>query len=143
MPHAPEILALAAVAGVAGGILAGLFGVGGGVVFVPTFVFLFSFDQLDAQATSLAAIIPVALIGAWRQSGEGQIDWRAAVLMGGGAAIGVLVGAEIALRLDEATLSRVFGAILILVGGEMIVSAVRKLQAKRATPAPADGPRRP
>lgn len=130
MEHAPEILALAAVAGVAGGILAGLFGVGGGVVFVPTFVFLFSFDQLDAQATSLAAIIPVALIGAWRQSGEGQIDWRAAVLMGGGAAIGVLLGAEVAIRLDDAVLTRAFGAVLLLVGGEMVVRATRRLRSQ-------------
>jgi len=138
-----DILVLGALAGVGAGLLAGLFGVGGGIVFVPTFVFLFSFDQLDAQATSLAAIIPVALIGAWRQSSEGQVDWRAAVLMGGGAAVGVLVGAEIALRLDEATLSRVFGVVLILVGGEMIVSGARKLRARRATPDPAADPRRP
>lgn len=130
MEHAPELLAVAAVAGVAGGILAGLFGVGGGVVFVPTFVFLFSFDQLDAQATSLAAIIPVALIGAWRQSGEGQIDWRAAVLMGGGAAIGVLLGAEVAIRLDDAVLTRAFGAVLLLVGGEMVVRATRRLRSQ-------------
>ena len=138
-----ELLALAAVAGVAAGLLAGLFGVGGGVIFVPTFVFLFAFDQLDAQATSLAAIIPVALIGAWRQSGEGQVDWRAAALMGGGAAIGVLAGAEVAIRLDEEVLSRAFGAVLLLVGGEMLVRSIRRIRAGRATPAPADGPRRP
>jgi uncharacterized membrane protein YfcA len=143
MDASPDLIALAALAGVAAGILAGLFGVGGGIVFVPTFVFLFAFDQLDAQATSLAAIIPVALIGAWRQSGEGQVDWRAAALMGGGAAIGVLLGAEVAIRLDDEVLTRAFGAVLLLVGGEMLVRSVRRLKAARATPGPAADPRRP
>ncbi len=142
MDASPELIALAALAGVAAGLLAGLFGVGGGIVFVPTFVFLFAFDQLDAQATSLAAIIPVALIGAWRQSGEGQVDWRAAALMGGGAAIGVLFGAEVAIRLDDEVLARAFGVVLLLVGGEMLVRSARRLRTARATPGPADDPRR-
>lgn len=143
MDASPDLIALAALAGVAAGLLAGLFGVGGGIVFVPTFVFLFAFDQLDAQATSLAAIIPVALIGAWRQSGEGQVEWRAAALMGGGAAIGVLLGAEVAIRLDDEVLTRAFGAVLLLVGGEMLVRSARRLRAARATNGPAAGPRRP
>ena len=130
MDASPDLIALAALAGVAAGLLAGLFGVGGGIVFVPTFVFLFAFDQLDAQATSLAAIIPVALIGAWRQSGEGQVDWRAAALMGGGAAIGVLLGAEVATRLDDEVLARAFGAVLLLVGGEMVIRATRRLRSQ-------------
>jgi len=125
-------LSLAIACGVAAGVLAGLFGVGGGIIFVPTLVIIFSFHQLDAQATSLAAIIPVALIGAWRQNTEHLVYWRGAVIMGVGAAFGVLIGAEFALRLPEATLSRVFGMVLLLVGGEMIISSIRKLKAKRA-----------
>ncbi len=139
----PAMLALIAAAGLGGGLLAGLFGVGGGIIFVPILALALSFDQLDAQATSLAAIIPVALVGAWRQSGEQQVDWRAAALMGGGAAVGVLGAAEIALRLDDALLARVFGVVLILVGGEMLISSARRIRAVRATSGPAAGPRRP
>ena len=124
-------LMLAIVAGVGAGILAGLFGVGGGVIFVPTLVLVFSFHQLDAQATSLAAIIPVAAVGAWRQTSDENVYWRGAMIMGIGAAAGVLFGAEVATRIPEDTLSQVFGAVLLLSGGEMIVSASRRLKAKR------------
>ncbi|MEI6687872.1 MAG: sulfite exporter TauE/SafE family protein [Thermoleophilia bacterium] len=124
---------IAIVAGVGAGVLAGLFGVGGGVIFVPTLVLVFSFHQLDAQATSLAAIVPVAAVGAWRQSNDDNVYWRGAMLMGIGAAVGVVIGAEIATRIPDGTLSQVFGAVLLLSGGEMIVSASRRLKAKRAS----------
>ncbi|MGI9186823.1 MAG: sulfite exporter TauE/SafE family protein [Gaiellales bacterium] len=135
-------ICLAIGCGVAAGLLAGLFGVGGGVIFVPTLVLVFAFTQLDAQATSLAAIVPVAAVGAWRQTTGDNVYWRGALLMGIGAAGGVIVGAEIATRLPNATLSQVFGAVLILSGGEMIVSASRRLKAKRAS-APSADPHRP
>ena len=105
---------IAIVAGVGAGVLAGLFGVGGGVIFVPTLVLVFSFHQLDAQATSLAAIVPVAAVGAWRQSNDDSVYWRGAMLMGVGAAVGVIIGAEIATRIPDGTLSQVFGAVLLL-----------------------------
>jgi uncharacterized membrane protein YfcA len=127
----PTTLGLALAVGLAAGMLAGLFGVGGGIVFVPTLVLGFGFAQLDAQATSLAAIIPVALIGAWRQSGDDVVYWRGALIMGIGAGAGVLVGAEIATRLPDHLLSQVFGAVLLLVGGDMIVRAGRRIQARR------------
>ena len=119
--------------GLAAGMLAGLFGVGGGVIFVPTLVLVFAFTQLDAQATSLAAIVPVAAVGAWRQTNDENVYWRGAMIMGIGAAAGVVVGAEIATRIPDGMLSQVFGAVLILSGGEMIVSASRRLKAKRAS----------
>ncbi len=131
MDIALTTLLIAAIAGLAAGVLAGLFGVGGGILFVPTFVILFGFAQLDAQATSLAAIIPVAVVGAWRLSGDDVVNWRAAAVMGCGAAVGVLIGAEFATRLPDATLAQVFGVVLLVVGGEMIIGAVRRLKAAR------------
>ena len=89
-------ICLAIGCGIAAGLLAGLFGVGGGVIFVPTLVLVFAFTQLDAQATSLAAIIPVAAVGAWRQTSDENVYWRGALIMGIGAAVGVLFGAEVA-----------------------------------------------
>ena len=124
-------ICLAIGCGIAAGLLAGLFGVGGGVIFVPTLVLVFAFTQLDAQATSLAAIIPVAAVGAWRQTSDENVYWRGALIMGIGAAVGVLFGAEVATRLPDELLSQVFGAVLILSGGEMIVSASSRIKAKR------------
>ena len=131
-------LELALVAGIAAGMLAGLFGVGGGIVFVPTLTLLFSFGQLDAQATSLAAIIPVAAVGAWRQLSDDTIYWRGALFMAVGAAIGVIVGAEIATRIPDQQLTRVFGVVLLVSGGEMILRSARRIAARRRAADSAD-----
>ena len=130
----PTTLALALVAGVAAGLLAGLFGVGGGVVFVPTLTLMFAFGQLDAQATSLAAIIPVAAVGAWRQNRDDAVYWRGALIMAIGAAIGVIVGAEIATRIPDNELARVFGVVLVVSGAEMVIRAGRRIRAQRHLP---------
>ena len=68
--------------GVAAGAVAGLFGVGGGIVFVPTLTLVLGLTQLEAEATSLLAIIPVALLGSWRQTRAGQVRWRDATIIG-------------------------------------------------------------
>ena len=62
----PEKVALGLLLGLAAGVLAGLFGVGGGILFVPTLVWL-GLGQLDAEATSLLAILPTVAAGTWRQ----------------------------------------------------------------------------
>ena len=67
---------LAAVLGFVGGLLAGLFGVGGGILFVPTLVLVLGLTQVHAEATSLLAILPTVLVGAWRQQRYGNVDWR-------------------------------------------------------------------
>ncbi len=134
----PATLALAIGGGLAAGMLAGLFGVGGGIVFVPILVMVFSFSQLSAQATSLAAIVPLAMVGAWRQSASDLVYWRGALIMGCGAAVGVLLGAEVATRLPNHILAQAFGVVLILVGGQMLISSIRTLRAKRASAPTAD-----
>ena len=68
---------LALVLGLGAGILSGLFGVGGGTLFVPTLVLVVGLDQLDAQSTSLAAMIPVIVFGAWQQHRAGNVRLRA------------------------------------------------------------------
>ena len=69
---------LALVLGFGAGVLSGMFGVGGGILFVPTLVLVVGLGQLDAQATSLAAIIPVVAFGAWQQHHAGNVRWRSA-----------------------------------------------------------------
>ena len=62
--------------GAAAGVLSGLLGVGGGILFVPTLTLALGLSQVRAEATSLLAIIPVALVGAWRQHRYGNVDVR-------------------------------------------------------------------
>jgi uncharacterized protein len=107
-------LLLALVLGFAAGAISGMFGVGGGVLFVPTLVLVTGLSQLEAQATSLAAIIPVVAVGAWRQHLYGNVRWRPALLVGLASAAGVAGGVALAVTLSEDTLRRLFAALLIV-----------------------------
>jgi uncharacterized membrane protein YfcA len=119
---------LALVLGLAGGTLAGLFGVGGGIVFVPALTLGLGLSQLSAEATSLAAIVPVVAVGSFRQHRSELVDWRSAALIGGCSLVGVLVGAQIALSLPESYLRRLFALFLVLAAAQMALRARRQLQ---------------
>jgi uncharacterized protein len=111
-------IALALILGVAAGILAGMFGVGGGLLFVPTLVAL-GLGQLEAQATSLAAILPTVLAGAWSQRRYGNLELRPAVTLGLASVAGVLAGAAIAIALDEDVLRKLFAVLLLIVAARL------------------------
>jgi uncharacterized membrane protein YfcA len=123
---------LALALGLAGGTLAGLFGVGGGIVFVPALTLGLGLSQLSAEATSLAAIVPVVAVGSFRQHRSQLVDWRSAALIGGLSLAGVLVGAEIALSLPESYLRRAFALFLVLAAVQMALRARRQLGAAAA-----------
>jgi uncharacterized protein len=107
-----EIL-LAIVLGLVSGVLAGLYGIGGGILFVPTLVLVFGLGQVEAEATSLLAILPTVAAGAWQQHRYGNVRWRAALVVGLAAIGGAQVGVFVARAIPEETLQRLF-AILIL-----------------------------
>jgi uncharacterized protein len=111
--------------GVLAGVISGLFGVGGGVIFVPALTLILGRHQLQAEATSLAAIVPVALAGSWRQHREGLVRWRTAATIGVTSVVGVLVGAEVATSLSNRALERAFGVFLVLVAGQLGFKAWR------------------
>jgi uncharacterized protein len=112
-------VALAAVAlGLAAGILAGLFGIGGGILFVPTLLAL-GLGQLEAEATSLLAILPTVAAGTWRHSSYGNVRWRSALVLGAASVAGVVVGAWAAVSLDEDLLRRLFGALMLVVAAQI------------------------
>jgi uncharacterized membrane protein YfcA len=119
-------LVAAAVLGLAGGVLSGLFGVGGGILFVPTLTLVLGLTQLHAEATSLLAIIPTAFVGAWRQTRYGNVRWRAALILGLAAVGGVEVGVVIAEALPEDALRRLFGALLLVVAAQIAWRAWRR-----------------
>jgi uncharacterized protein len=100
--------------GLVGGVLAGTFGVGGGIVFVPTLALGLGLTQVHAQASSLLAILPTAAVGTWRQMRLGNVDVRAAVVVGLASIVGVQGGVLIAESLPEDALRRLFGGFLIL-----------------------------
>ena len=115
----------AALLGVVAGVFAGLFGVGGGILFVPTLTAL-GLTQLHAEASSLLAIIPTVLVGVWRQQRYGNVRWRAALTIGV-ASIGAAVGgAQLAVSLPEATLRKLFAALMIVTAAQIAWRARRK-----------------
>jgi uncharacterized membrane protein YfcA len=106
-------------AGLLTGVLSGLLGVGGGVVMVPIMVLGLGLDQHTAQGTSLAVIVPTALVGAGTHMRQGRIALAEAGWLGLGGLAGAAGGTAFALGLGGATLQRVFGAFLILVAVQM------------------------
>jgi uncharacterized protein len=101
------LLALGLVAGVAGGLL----GVGGGVVFVPALVVFAHLSQLEAVATSLVAIVLVAVVGTWRQREYGNLRLRDGIVIGVLAPAGVLAGVALANAVPERALELSFAAV--------------------------------
>lgn len=120
---------LAVALGFAAGVLSGTFGVGGGILFVPTLTLVVGLSQLGAQATSLAAMIPVVALGAWRQHREGMVDWRAATIAGLASGAGVAGGALLADALGDATLRRLFAGLLVVTAAHLVWSEARSPRA--------------
>ena len=89
-------LALVAFFGLLGGVLAGLFGVGGGIVYVPVLALGLGLSQLDAEATSLLAILPTVAAGVVSQHAYGNVRWRAGLIVGLAGIAGVELGVLIA-----------------------------------------------
>ncbi len=113
-------LVLVGLIGVAAGVLAGTFGVGGGIVFVPTLALVLGLTQLHAEASSLLAILPAALVGSWRLRGYGHVDLRVAATIGVASIVGVQGGVLVAESLPELTLRRLFGVLLLGVAGHIV-----------------------
>jgi uncharacterized protein len=112
-------LVMVAAVGLVGGVLAGLFGVGGGIIFVPALALILGLTQLHAEASSLLAILPTAAVGSWRQYRYGNVDLRAAAFVGIASIGGVQIGVLVAESLPEHALRRLF-AVLLLVSAAQI-----------------------
>jgi uncharacterized protein len=126
-------IVFAIVLGVAAGVLAGMFGVGGGILFVPTLVAL-GLGQLEAQGTSLLAILPTVLAGSWSQRRYGNLRVRTAVVVGLASIVGVEAGARIVLELPEDTLRRLFALLLFVAAAQLAWRTHRKKSRYRESP---------
>jgi uncharacterized membrane protein YfcA len=115
---------LAILLGLVAGVLAGMFGVGGGILFVATLVAL-GLDQHEAIGTSLLAVVPTVLVGTWRQSRYGNVRWRAAAAIGVAAAVSAQGGVVLAEALPATTLRRLFAGLLVIVAAQIAWRARR------------------
>lgn len=117
--------------GLAAGVLAGLLGVGGGVLFVPGLVILLGLEQHQAEATSLLAIVPVALVGALRQDRYGNVRRRDALLLGLCSIAGAGGGVALANALSGAVLRAAFALLMLAVAAQLTRRALaqRRLEA--------------
>ncbi len=125
MPELPDALQLLAI-GLTAGFLAGLLGIGGGVVLVPAMVLILAFDQHVAQGTSLVVMIPAALTGSYTHHRNGRLVLRDAAWLGAGGILGAILGSVFALSMEDTLLQRLFAAFLV-------ISAIRILWPKRRT----------
>lgn len=109
------------VLGLAAGVLSGTLGVGSGAVLVPALVLIMSLPQKTSQGTSLAVIVPMALVGAWRYkvSPEANINPLCVALLAAGALPGALIGSELAQHLPAAALRKLFAVLMIIIGIRM------------------------
>ena len=116
---------IALLVGSVGGLIAALAGVGGGIVMVPAFVFALGLDQTHAIATSLAVIVPTAVVASARYSLSNLIDWRIAAFATVGAVLVAFKATEWMKSMTNPTLIRIFGILLIIVGFERLIASFK------------------
>jgi uncharacterized membrane protein YfcA len=122
-----------AVLGFLGGLMGGLLGVGGGILFVPALAIFQDKPQVEAEATSLLAIVPVAAVAAWRQYGYGNVRVKDGLLIGALSPLGALAGVIVANQVSQRALELAFAALLILLAARLVWHALR--------PTPGEAPR--
>lgn len=109
--------------GLLAGILSGLVGIGGGILMVPMFVFFLGLTQHNAQGMSLAVMLPpVTFFAVYNYYKAGAIDWRMALIVSVLFFVGGFIGSKIALQIDQRTLKKIFGVLMLIVAFKLIFS---------------------
>lgn len=116
---------IAILLGVAGGFVAALAGVGGGIIFVPALALVLGLTQVVAEATSLLAIVPVAILGTWQQRRTGDVHLRDALIIGAGSVVTATLAAVVADRLPEDALRWMFIALMVIIAVRIWMGAER------------------
>jgi uncharacterized membrane protein YfcA len=111
---------LAVLVCVAGGLAGGLVGVGGGILFVPALTIFLGLTQVEGESTSLLMIVIVALVGAYRQNGYGNVRVREALIIGALSPLGVLLGVAVANNVSERTLQLSFAALALFMAAQLV-----------------------
>jgi uncharacterized membrane protein YfcA len=117
---------LAILLGFLAGAVGGLLGVGGGILFVPALALFLDQSQLEAEATSLLAIVPVAVVGAWRQHSYGNVRLRDGLVVGALSPVGVAAGTVLANNVSQRTLEIGFACVVLLFAAQLVRRAFRE-----------------
>ena len=125
-------VALAVSVGVLAGVLAGLLGVGGGILFVPALAIFLGLDQVQAEATSLLAIIPVSAVGALRQHRYGNVRVADGLLVGVLSALGVLAGVALANAFPARVLELAFAGLTLGIAQQVFRRGLRRRRERLA-----------
>jgi len=115
----------AAILGFAGGLVGGLLGVGGGILFVPALAIFMDETQVHAEATSLLAIVPVALVAVWRQRGYGNVRVREGLIIGALSPLGVAIGVVTSNSIPQRALELTFAGLALVIAAQLVIRAVR------------------
>ena len=115
----------AAIMGFAGGMVGGLLGVGGGILFVPALVIFMDESQVGAEATSLLAIVPVAIVAVWRQRGYGNVRVREGLVIGALSPLGVAIGVVASNEISQRALELIFAVLALVIATQLVVRALR------------------
>jgi uncharacterized membrane protein YfcA len=110
--------------GLAAGVLAGMFGIGGGLVIVPALLYFMKLTEVDSIGTSLAALIPpVGLLGAMEYYRNGHVNLKYALVIAAGLFLGSYFGARIILSLPPVTIRRIYAVFLVIVAARMLLAS--------------------
>ena len=112
--------------GFLGGLVGGLLGVGGGILFVPALAIFQDQPQVEAEATSLLAIVPVAMMATWRQSAYGNVRLKDGLVIGALSPLGVAAGVVAANEVSQRTLELSFAGLLIFMAVRLMIRAFRE-----------------
>ena len=108
------------VIGLLAGVLSGVLGVGGGLIMIPLMVLILGYNQHEAQGTSLAVLaVPVTFFAAYNYYTEGYVNWKYALIIAAGFAVGGYFGSKMAITINQNTLKKIFGVILLIAAYKM------------------------
>jgi uncharacterized protein len=133
----------AALLGFAGGMIGGLLGVGGGILFVPALAIFMDQSQVSAEATSLLAIVPVAVVAVWRQLGYGNIRVREGLVIGALSPLGVGIGVVAANEVSQRALELIFAGLALVIAAQLLIRALRPSEERDGGEPRARAPERP
>jgi hypothetical protein len=123
MKMSTSMILILIVIGIITGVMAGMLGIGGAIIMIPSLVFLLGISQQSAQGTSLAVMLPpVGIIAAYNYYKAGQVNIRFAIILAVFFLVGSYFGSKLALNIPQQVLKKVFGVLLLLVAAKMLLS---------------------
>jgi uncharacterized membrane protein YfcA len=123
MKMATSMLLILIAIGIVTGIMAGMLGIGGAIIMIPALVYIMGMNQLTAQGTSLAVMLPpIGIIAAYNYYKAGQVNIKFAIILAVCFLVGSYFGSKLSLTLPQPLLKKIFGVLLLLVAAKMLLS---------------------